>query len=284
MTLITLDLLSTASGDSTPVNRQALTKLLRDRRAQITPESHGLSRPTGPGRRARGLSQEQVDQLLCYSARTYQRLESGNYPNPPVDLLRDVARLYGMNEQEWISLCRYARGEDPPGPLYDTSGHAVPAAWQDAVNAVQSPAYVTDASWNLITCNTHFHQLFDTGLAPANTMRWMLIDGRTQLTDWTTAWAPLVMPQLQAALAQRPDDRVLKQIEADVLADPVGANIHPDGDERPIRHATLGPGWVTMCVAQPLTAPGSRFMILVFRPGPRRTVGKPPMLQARRTV
>jgi hypothetical protein len=201
-----------------------------------------------------------------------------------------VARLYGMNEQEWISLCRYARGEDPPGPLYDNSGHAVPAAWADAVNAINGMAYVTDASWDLITCNEHFHQLFDNGRAPANTMRWMLLDGRDQLTDWETAWAPLVMPQLKAALAQRPDDKVLCRIRDDVLADPIsrplydagGTTIHPDGDERPIRHATLGPGWVTMCVAQPLTAPGSRFMILIFRPGPRHQAARPPMLQARK--
>ncbi|WP_212911502.1 helix-turn-helix domain-containing protein [Streptomyces sp. TS71-3] len=270
------------------MNKQALNRLLKDRRALIAPETHGLTRPTGQGRRAPGLSQHQVDQLIDRSIGTYHRLESGAYPNPPVDLLRHVASLFVFNEQEWISLCRYARGEDPPGPLYDTSGHAVPIAWEDAVAGCGHMAYVTDASWNILTCNTLFHQLFDTGRAPANTMRWMLLDGREQLTDWATAWAPLVMPQLQAALAQRPDDKVLRQIENEVLDDPAarplyevgGASIHPDGDERPIRHSTEGPGWVTMCVAQPLAAPGSRFMILVFRQGPRRTVGRPPMLQA----
>jgi hypothetical protein len=274
------------------VNRQALKKLLKDRRALISPETRGLTRPTGRGRRAPGLSQGQVDELLGYSDRTYQRLESGNYPNPPVDLLRDVARLYGMNEQEWISLCRYARGEDPPGPLYDTSGHAVPAAWADAVAGIMYPAYVTDASWNLLTCNDRFHALFDSGRAPDNTMRWMLLDGRDQLIDWETAWAPLVMPQLKTALAQRSDDKVLRQIEEEVLADPLaqplyeknGASIHPDGDERPICHAIDGPGWVTMCVGQPLAAPGSRFMILVFRPGPRPTVSRPRMLKAKKTT
>lgn len=271
------------------MNKQALTKLLRDRRALIAPETHGLPRPTGPGRRAPGLSQAQVDEVLGYSERTYQRLESGNYPSPPVELLRDVARLYGMNEQEWSTFCQLARGENPPYPLYDTSGDAVPSAWADAVTGCMHPAYVTDASWNLLACNKAFHELFDSGQAPANTMRWMLLDGRDQLTDWATAWAPFVMPQLQNAVASRPGDKVVRQIEAEVLADPVsrplyevrGTSIHPDGDERPIRHAVLGPGWVTMCVAQPLTAPGSRFMILIFRPGPRRATQRPPMLQAK---
>ncbi|MGW4270822.1 MmyB family transcriptional regulator [Streptomyces seoulensis] len=270
------------------MNTQALKHLLKDRRAAIPPEQHGLTRPTGKGRRAPGLSQRQIDDLLGYSERTYQRLESGNYPSAPVDLLRDVARLFTMNEQEWISLCRYARGEDPPGPLYETSGHAVPAAWADAVNGIQHPAYVTDASWDLLTCNPQFHHLFDTGRAPANTMRWMLIDGRDQLTDWTTAWAPLVMPQLRVALAQRPDDQVLGQIQDELVADPDartlyeagGASTHPDGDERPIRHAALGAGWVTMCVAQPLSAYGARLMILVFRPGPRRATARAGLLRA----
>ncbi|MEU6669287.1 XRE family transcriptional regulator [Streptomyces sp. NPDC046727] len=270
------------------MDKRALKHLLKTSRAQIAPETHGLPRPTGPGRRAPGLSQHQIDQLLNRSLGTYRHLEAGHADSPPFDLLRDIARLFGYNEQQWITLCRLARGENPPGPLYDTSGDAVPSAWEDAVNGITHPAYVTDASWNLLTCNPQFHALFDGGKAPVNTMRWMLIDGREQLTDWETAWAPLVMPQLQNALATRPDDKVLSQIRDEVLADPVsrplydagGTSIHPDGDERPIRHAVEGPGWVTMCVAQPLTAPGSRFMILVFRPGARRTVPRPQMLQA----
>lgn len=272
------------------MDKKALRHLLKTARARIAPEAHGLHRPTGPGRRAPGLAQHQVDQLLHRSPGAYRHLEAGHHDNPPFDLLRDVARLFGFNEQEWTTLCRLARGESPPGPLYDTSGDAVPSAWTDAVNAVTHPAYVTDASWNLITCNNEFHQLFDSGQAPGNTMRWMLIDGRDQLTDWATAWAPLVMPQLQHALATRTDDKVLTRIRDDLINDPAarylyelgGTRIHPDGDERPIRHAVHGAGWVTMCVAEPLTAPGSRFMILVFRPGPRRTVAQSRMIQAPR--
>lgn len=271
------------------MDKEALNKLLRASRARIAPETHGLPRPTGSGRRAPGLTQTQVDLLIHRSPGTYRHLEAGHNDKAGFDLLRDISRLFGFNEQEWSTLCQHARGENPPFPLYDTAGDAVPSAWADAVNGVMHPCYVTDASWNLLACNQGFHELFDGGRAPANTMRWMLLDGREQLTDWATAWAPLVMPQLEYALAGRPDDQVLTDIKTEVLADPVaqplydagGTSIHPDGDERPIRHAIQGPGWVTMCVAQPLTAPGSRFMILVFRPGPRRTTQRPPMLQAR---
>ena len=119
--------------------------------------------------------------------------------------------------------------------------------------------------------------MFPNGDVPANTMRWMLLDacGRETLMDWHTAWAPMVLPQLRAALAARPDDEILRQIEKEVLADPETAALydagashpHPDGDERPLLHALEGPGWVTMCAAQPMTAPGSRLMILVFQSG-----------------
>ncbi|MEU8469542.1 helix-turn-helix domain-containing protein [Streptomyces sp. NPDC029006] len=273
------------------MDKQALKQLLNTSRARIAPETHGLTRPTGPGRRTPGLSQHQIDQILNWSIGTYRHLEAGHNDNPTFDLLRGIARLFGYNEQEWTTLCRLARGESPPGPLYDTAGNAVPSAWDDVVKAVASPAYVTDASWNLLTCNAQFHALFDGGQAPANTMRWMLLDGRDQLTDWENAWAPFVMPQLDHALSLRPDDQVLSRIRDEVLADPVarsiytagGTSIHPDGDERPIRHAVEKQGWVTMCVAEPLAAPGSRFMVLIFRPGERRTTARPPMLEARST-
>lgn len=274
------------------MDKQALKRLLKERRALISPEAHGFTRTgPGPGRRAPGLSQHQVDQLTNRAIGTYRRLESGHYPNPPVDLLRDVAHLFGLNEQEWISLCRYALGQDPPGPLTQASGKEVPGVWQEALDGICHPAYVSDASWDLLAANRPFYDLFPPGHAPTNTMRWMLFEGRAQLTDWETAWAPLVLPQLRAALAQRPDDDILQAIEKDVLADPVtariyqtgsGGYIHPDGDERPIHHARLGPGWVTMCAAMPLTAPGSRLIILIYHPGQRRAHARTPVLRADR--
>ncbi|MFE1955873.1 helix-turn-helix domain-containing protein [Streptomyces sp. NPDC059524] len=271
------------------MNKKALRALLRERRALIAPESHGFTRPTGQGRRAPGLSQHQVDQLLHRTLGTYHRLESGSYPNPSTELLRDVARLFGLNEQEWVLLCRYALLQDPPGALNLSSGKEVPGVWQEAVDGIGHMAYVTDASWDLLACNDAFRDLFPGGRVPQNTMRWMLLDtdARSSLIDWSTAWAPLVMPQLRAAIASRPGDDTLLQIEKEVLAEPEaariyeagGATIHPDGDERPLLHAQRGPGWVTTCAAQPLTAPGARLIILVFHPGSRRSHLRAPYLR-----
>ncbi|MEU3260991.1 XRE family transcriptional regulator [Streptomyces albidoflavus] len=270
--------------------KKALQALLQERRALIDPTTHGLTRPTGSGRRAPGLSQQQVDILTSRAIGTYHRLESGIYKHPPSDLLQAVAQLLSLTEQEWVALYRYARAEDPPAPLYPQSGHQVPGVWQTAVDGITHMAYVTDASWGLLACNSQFAELFPQAEAPDNTMRWMLWDGREHLTDWATDWAPFVLPQLRAALAARPDDPTLQAIERDVHADPElnalythGSTgyIHPDGDERPIRHAVLGDGWVTMCAAQPMAAPGARLVILVFHPGPERAHARTPMLRAR---
>ncbi|AYA20185.1 XRE family transcriptional regulator [Streptomyces alfalfae] len=272
------------------MNKTALRALLRERRALIAPESHGFSRPSGQGRRAPGLSQHQVDQLLHRTFGTYHRLESGNYPNAPTTLLRDVARLFGLNEQEWVSLNRYALLQDPPGPLHLSSGKEVPGVWQEAVDGISHMAYVTDASWDMLAYNEPLAEMFPDGNVPANVMRWMVLDpdGRRALMDWHASWAPMVLPQLRAALASRPEDDTLCQIEKEVLADPETSALyrtgvshpHPDGDERPLLHPAQGPGWVTMCTAQPMTAPGARLMILVFHPGEFRSHQRVPMLRA----
>ncbi|MFE6766796.1 helix-turn-helix transcriptional regulator [Streptomyces sp. NPDC057689] len=269
----------------TNTDKAALRTLLSARRALIDPAGHGFHRASRRGRRAPGLSQHQVDQLLHRTPGTYRRLESGAWPRPDIGFLRDVATLFTFNEQEWVSLCRYAGIGDPPGPLTTRSGKEVPAVWQEAVDGMTHPAYITDASWELITYNAEFARLFPGRRVPANTMRWMLLEpeGRAMLIDWETAWAPLVVPQLRAALAGRPDDEVLRRIERDVQADPEcapiwesgGSQIHPDGDARPVRHAIDGPGWVTMCAAQPMAAPGARLIVLVFRPGEQQHTHPP---------
>ncbi|WSF22089.1 helix-turn-helix transcriptional regulator (plasmid) [Streptomyces sp. NBC_01353] len=274
------------------MNKRALRALLRERRALIDPEAHGFERPQGRGRRARGLTQHQVDEITGRAMHSYNRLETGSMKSAPtVEYLAEVARLFGLNEQEWVSLCRFAGIGDPPGPLYQKSGLEVPGVWKQAIDCMSEMAYVTDASWNLLAHNKHWAALFPGGRIPQNTMRWMLLDpdARNTLIDWKTAWAPLVVPQLKAALAVRTTDETLRQLEKEVIADPDllplweagGAAIHPDGDERPLLHAIEGPGHVTMCAAEPMTAPGARLIVLLWHPGAKKQHVRVPMLRAR---
>ncbi|MFI0259382.1 XRE family transcriptional regulator [Streptomyces sp. NPDC017056] len=256
------------------MNAEALRSLLTERRASVAPETHGLSRPSGKGRRAAGLAQHQMDLLLNRGLGTYQRLESGKYRHPPVDLLLDIARLLRLSELEWIALCRYAGIGDPPCPLSPRSGEKVPHLWKDAVKGISHAACVMSASWHVLAHNQSFEDIFAPGTCPDNTLEWLLFDGRHLLPNWADSWARHLLPMLRADLAGRPEDAELRRIESAVLADPVAGPLyasasavaHPYEAERPLMHARLGPGWINMCLAQPLSSPGARLCILVFRP------------------
>lgn len=283
----------------------SLQNLLVKHRGLINPEVHGLTRPQRQGRRAPGLSQQQMDGLLTRAAGTYARLEAGRYKNPPVELLRDVAHIFVMTEQEWVALCRFARSEDPPFALRPRSGKVVPGMWKDAVDGIQHMAYVTDCSYNLLCHNTAFAGLFPKKGPPRNMMRGMLLEDEFRgtlpdpgrgitgrpgiLTDWATTWAPYVLPQLLAARALMPADPILAAIEHDVRDDPrtgplyasgTATQVHPDGNERPLLHPTLGPCWVRICAAGPLSSPNSRLMIVMVDPGEEQSHGRLPHLYA----
>ncbi|RLU83056.1 transcriptional regulator [Streptomyces griseocarneus] len=262
--------------------------LLRERRSRIAPEDHGLARPSRQGRRAPGLTQSQVDQLLHRALGTYSRLETGAYPNPPEDLLRDVARLLAFSEHEWASLWLYAVHRNPPYPLHQSAGTEVPRAWQDVVEGQSHMAYITDQSWRVLAHNEAFADLFPRREVPENTLRWMTLhpEARTVLTGWREHWIPVILPQMRAAVAALPHDETLAELKADVLADPVvgplytdggQARVHPDGDERPLLHPVKGPGWVTMCSAGPHASPRARLMVLVFRTGEERSAARSPL-------
>lgn len=262
------------------MNRDALNGLLESRRALIDPVTFGLERPQRQGRRAAGLgvSQEQLDQIAGYAPRTYNRLVNGKIIDPSYPLLRAYANALRLTEQEWVAMCRYARGDDRDRALNPRSGKKVPGMWADAVEGFRHMAYITDQSYNLLAHNEPFADLFANRQPPPNMMEWILLSeaARTTLTDWPTVWAPYVLPQLRGARAILPDDCILAAIEQAVIADPAcgpmyeertTAQVHPDGQERPLLHPLLGPGWANICAAEPLSSPNARLMIVMFYPG-----------------
>lgn len=262
------------------MHKESLQQFLKERRARIQPEMVGLPARTGTGRRSPGLSQQHIDAVLGWGVNTYHLLEVGKTPNAKPDYLRDLAHLLRLTEHEWVLLNRYALEQEPPSPLHPESGYRIASSWKAAVNGIEHMAYVGDAAWNVVAYNQTWLSMFPSGRPPENTMRWMCLsaEARTILTDWETQWAPRILPQLSGAIAARRDPTLL-QIEREVRADPVagplyekrGTLLHPDGDERPLLHATHGPGWVTMCSATPESSPGARLMILLFNKEKRPT-------------
>lgn len=263
-------------------DRRILKQLLQERRAAIDPVTVGFPpRAPGPGRRAAGLSQEQMDELLTRTPGTYNRFENGQLAKPGADLLTAVARILRLDEQEWAFLWRLTRRGNPPSTLHEASGMSVSGVWRRAVDQIRGAmAYIHDVEWNVIAHNEDFRHFFPRGQAPANMMRWMLLDPEARsevLVHWETHWAPAVMPHLRHTAELRPSNTALARLEHDVLNDSVAGPIYRasvggpvpyvDGSDLPVRHAVHGPGRVVTCLAEPVTAPGARIMLIFYTAG-----------------
>ncbi|MFD8902552.1 MmyB family transcriptional regulator [Streptomyces ardesiacus] len=165
-----------------------------------------------------------------------------------------------------------------PPRLRSPGRSGLPPAWQRVLDGQQSMAYVNDGCYRLMAWNAEFASMFPSGEPPRNTMEWMLLSDEARdycLVDWDTAWGPLVVAQLRAALAAYPEDPDLQLLQRQVQRDERAGRlfehaertyIHPDGDRRPLRHAKRGLGFATMIVAQPFTVPGGRYMTVLFEP------------------
>ncbi|WP_406066191.1 helix-turn-helix domain-containing protein [Streptomyces sp. NBC_01077] len=262
-------------------DRHSLKKVLQERRASIDPVTRGFPRRLpGPGRRAVGLSQEQMDELLVRAQGTYNRFENGQLVNPGADLLSSVAKVLRLSEQEWTFLWQLTRKENPPSTLHGSAGTTLAGMWRQVIEGITGTlAYICDAEWNVVTHNEDFRLLFPREQVPANIARWLLLDSeaRTQvLTDWTGHWAPAIMPHLRQSVELRPDNAALNRLERDVLDDPVAGPLYrdgaavplpfADGSELQLRHAVHGPGRLTTCLAEPILAPGARINLSIFTP------------------
>ncbi|WP_282692870.1 helix-turn-helix domain-containing protein [Streptomyces sp. CC208A] len=265
-----------------PDDRRSLKRILQERRAAIAPESRGFPRRApGPGRRAAGLNQEQMDDLLLRSRGTYNRFENGRLPRPSGDFLAAVAKVLELSEQEWTFLWRLTRKENPPRTLHSGSGMSVADTWQQILDGIGGAvAYVSDAEFTVIAHNEEYRRLFPPGRAPLNIMRYLLLDTRARtetLTHWETHWAPAMLPHFKQAVEQRPESPVLARLVRDVLADPTTGPLYracasvpvayTDGIALPVRHAVHGPGLLTTCLAEPVAAPGARINLSIYTPG-----------------
>jgi hypothetical protein len=257
----------------------ALQALLKRKRAMLDPDDYGFARAAGQGRRAegRGLTQAHMDELLHVGRGTYAKLESGTLcgAKAPEALLKSVGEFFRLDRHEYTWLWRMTWRRDPPEPLHDAREDQVPGEWLRVIHGSRHMAYITNHRWDVLAHNPRWPRMFPGGEAPANTMEWMLLhaDARTILGEWETAWAPLVVPQLWSARAAYPGDTYLADLEKRVLDDPKAGPIYetfgdiyvdPDGSTRPLNHAELGPGWVTMCSSAPRSAPRCHTMALIW--------------------
>ncbi|GAA0455697.1 XRE family transcriptional regulator [Streptomyces stramineus] len=267
------------------MDTEALRLMLKGARDSISPEEVGLPpRRDRRGGRAPGLPQEAIDLLTGRSIGTYSKLERGVLPNRSPEYLRDVARVLGLNEQEWVNLYGYARGERPPFHLAAGGPVNIQGQWVKTLEDSPQAAYICDYAGNVLAHNKHAADMFPDRRMPRNTLHFMLFTEQARketLIDWETAWAPTVAPMLRALRAQYQRSSTLRQLTDMALADPFLGELywqrqrvpvgltHPDGDIKPWHHHQLGPGWIKMCVSTPLMAPTTSLFLLDFHPGER---------------
>ncbi|MGW2081978.1 helix-turn-helix domain-containing protein, partial [Streptomyces sp. NPDC001939] len=180
-----------------------LKRLLSRLRERTSREEVGLPplRPGRPGVRAKGLTQGAVDTLLGWPSGTYQRLESGRQQRIREDQLDDLGDLFQLSDAEYVEMYVLALGKRPRRTRHPEADITLPslAAWQQMVDMFPEPAYVTNLEGDLVAANTAFSEVFASGKAPQNLIRWTLFAQEARqsvLVDWSTAWAPECIRQL----------------------------------------------------------------------------------------
>ncbi|MEU5187010.1 hypothetical protein AB0G83_07620 [Streptomyces klenkii] len=160
---------------------------------------------------------------------------------------------------------------------------SIPGHWVQTVQELPQAAYICDYAGNVLVHNKAAANMFPGRRMPKNTIHYMLFDKARigVITDWETAWAPIIVPTLRALRAQYPKNSTLRWLEDMCLADPFLRSLHlqrqavpvglthPDGDYRPYHHHELGPGWIKSSVSTPLMAPTASLFLLSFHPGER---------------
>ncbi|MGA4844552.1 XRE family transcriptional regulator [Streptomyces sp. G45] len=253
--------------------------LLAPKRQLIRPEWVGLPPRAAAtrGPRQEGLRQVDMDALTGRAERTCNRLERGQLAKPSADYLAAVARILRLSPDEYVLLWLHARGQRPTRPLDPTVGLSVPDGWQEACDGHRDMMYVTDLAWTVLAHNQPFADMFTGGRVPRNTARWALLseEARATLIDWEQQWVPSFVTQLRAAVAENPDNEVLRRLVADVHDDPVAGPLYAaggmsamatDGAKRRLRHALYGNGVAHTVAATPHAAPGARVIMVHFVP------------------
>ncbi|MEV6007294.1 helix-turn-helix transcriptional regulator [Streptomyces sp. NPDC051976] len=236
-------------------------------------------RDAASARLGRSILQRDVADALHKSERWYRDLEGGvitrTFTRHELDT---IGTLLGLDRVQRHALFLVSNG----GGL--SSPEAVePPRISDELRLLLDqqpfPAYVVDATWNVVAVNTAMAALFPWSTRPgANLMRWVLLsaDARDQHLNWE-ADAEVCVRMLRAAAVDRPHDADLQQLISDTSQNPAVRHLwthgaadfadHYDGHILQLA-LPLFDGQVTELVTHVLQLagiPGCRMTILVQR-------------------
>ena len=123
---------------------------LKDRRAKLDPAAFGFPLTR---RRTPGLRREEVAQRANVSATWYTWLEQGRGGAPSADVLDRIARALMLTDVEREHLFLLALGR-PPGAQFQAAEGVTPRLQRVLDALAFSPAYVKNASWDIIAWNS----------------------------------------------------------------------------------------------------------------------------------
>ena len=249
---------------------RGLQTWLCEKRDALKPGQVGLREPTGRGRKATGLTQWQVSELLGWKQGAYGRLERGQTV-PTEEQLHQVAQVLNLDSGEKNMLWVRALGRDLGNCRPDGASNA----WLDLIPALSGEAgvgaFVSDLAWNLSVCNDGFAELFPHCPPPANLFEWMVWKGAPFLPDHTRSWQIPLLGELDAAVARQPDDGPLRALLRKVRADPALRPLYhsrPWASQPPHRSYPFAvgtrQGHLTMASSSPLASPGLRVVLMRF--------------------
>jgi transcriptional regulator with XRE-family HTH domain len=187
----------------------ALGEYLRARRELADPADVGL-RVTGV-RRTPGLRREEVATLAGISADYYLRLEQGRDRNPSPQVLKALARVFGLDATATRYLLSLAvvRPTAPRRPRREV----VPAGIQQLLSVLGLPAFVENRMFDVLAANRLATALSPAIRPGANRLRSTFLDPaeRDLHLDWAQAIGGMVA-SFRASVGTDTDDPRIAQL------------------------------------------------------------------------
>ena len=201
----------------TAEQRRLLGAFLRARRERLTPTEariHG-----GPARRRTpGLRREEVAQLCGLSPTWYTWLEQGRDVSVSASALARIAEALHLTAAERAYLFELTRKRDPD-VVAEGEGGALPRSLVSALDAITTPAYVLDRTWQACGWNAPAESLFAQWLGGGerNLLRYVFLDptAREFIRDWENRARRLVA-EFRADTARSAEDLEVSALVRDL--------------------------------------------------------------------
>ena len=252
-----------------------LARLVRSWRERLNPREIPGLLVGSPRRKKSRVSQEDMARLIGVSSVWYGKLERGERLHYSDDFLDRVVIALRLNDDERMTLYLYSVGREP-APRQRSSSFVVTEVMKQIVQEQPWPTYISDESWDVVTCNDHVRKWFPWIEWENNVMRWVFTypEAKQQLYNWGTDWAPLMLAQMRVAHAREPGNVRLANLIQEILSVNEDARrmwesepavyVHPDGDRRkfylPYHQEVIT---VEIVALAPLRATNVRVMMLI---------------------